>query len=84
VFESWKSQKISLFSKTSWPALGPTQPSLRWGLEFFPGLRQPGHEFNQLPPFSADDKNETSCISSHKCLHGVDAASGIIYILTPL
>jgi len=38
-FEFRSGQEISLFSKTSRPALGPIQPPIQRGPEFFPGIK---------------------------------------------
>jgi hypothetical protein len=42
-----------LFSTASRPALGPTQPPIRW----VPAVKRPGHETNHSPPSSAEVKN---------------------------
>ena len=38
-FESREGQEVFLFSKSSGPALGPTQPSIKWGPGFVPGSK---------------------------------------------
>jgi hypothetical protein len=45
-------------SKTSKPALRPTQPPIEWLLGLFPWLNQPGYEVNHLPASSAGVKND--------------------------
>jgi hypothetical protein len=70
-FESRKGQKIS-FSKTSWPALGPTWPLIQWLPGFITAVKWPGCEMNHSPPSSAEDKNERNYTSTPPiCLHGL-------------
>jgi hypothetical protein len=45
--------KIFLFSTTSRPALGPTQPPIQW----VPGVKLQGREADHSPPSSAEVKN---------------------------
>jgi hypothetical protein len=40
------------FSRTSRPALGPTQPPVQW----VPGVKWPGHGADHPPPSSAEDR----------------------------
>jgi hypothetical protein len=51
------SVKNFLFSKSSTPALGSTQPPIQWvpGV-LSPGVKQPGREANHSPPASAEVK----------------------------
>jgi hypothetical protein len=51
-----------VFSKTSRPAVGPTQPPF----QRVPGVTRPGHEVNHSPPSSAEVKNEWSYTSAVK------------------
>jgi hypothetical protein len=47
-----------VFSVTSWPALGPTQPSVRWVPEALSRrIKLPGREADLSPPSSAEIKN---------------------------
>jgi hypothetical protein len=72
-FESRQGQQIFLFSKTFRPALGPTQPPIKWIPGFFAGVKHLGYEVDRSPPFSAEVKNEWSYISTpHICLHGME------------
>jgi hypothetical protein len=52
------------FSSSSRPALGPTQPPIRW----VPGVNRPRREADHSPPTSAQ---VTLCIHSPIRLHGV-------------
>jgi hypothetical protein len=63
-----------LFSKTSTPALWPPmQPTLQWVPGFFPGVKRPGYEFNNLPQSRVEVQNDWSYPSTHPIrLHGVD------------
>jgi hypothetical protein len=50
--------KILLFSTASRPALGPTQPPIRWVPEaIYPGVKRPRREADLSPPSSAGAKN---------------------------
>lgn len=56
------------FSKTSWPALAPTQPSIQW----VPKVRRPGREINHSPSSRAEVSNEWNYTpSSSMCLYGI-------------
>jgi hypothetical protein len=48
VFESRQRQQVLLFSKTSRPALGTTQPPSKRAPRYFPGINWPGHEVGHL------------------------------------
>jgi len=50
--------QIFLFSKSSEPDPGPTQPLIQWARGFFPGVKQPGRDVDHSSPSSADVKNE--------------------------
>jgi hypothetical protein len=65
--------KNFLFSKSSKPALGSTQPNIQWVPgALFPGLKWQVHEVNHSPPTSAEvKKNVDLYIISHISLHGV-------------
>jgi hypothetical protein len=54
-----------LFSASSWPALGPTQPPIRWvpGV-ISPGVKRPGREADYWPPTSAEVKKTWVCTST--------------------
>jgi hypothetical protein len=54
VFESHQGLKIFLFTITSRPALGPTQPPIQWVQgALFLEVKQPGHEADHSLPSSA-------------------------------
>jgi hypothetical protein len=69
--------KDSLFSTSSRPALGPTQPPIQWVLgAFSPGLKQHGREADHSPPADAEVKKMWIYTSTPPhppsiCLHGV-------------
>jgi hypothetical protein len=49
------------FVFASRPALGPTQPPIRWVPKArSSGVKQPGREANHLPPYSSELKNTWS------------------------
>jgi hypothetical protein len=48
--------KIFLFSTASRPAMGPTQPPIKWVLGDFLGVKRPQREANHSPPTSAEVK----------------------------
>jgi hypothetical protein len=74
-------QEIFLFSKTSRPALGTTQPPVGNGASFS-GLKWPGREVDHSPPPGAEVKNEWSCTFDLPiCLHGVDRENFFTFIL---
>jgi hypothetical protein len=57
-FDSWQRQEIFLFSTTSIPALGPTQPPIQWVPgALSPGVKRQGREADHSPPSSAKTKN---------------------------
>jgi hypothetical protein len=54
-FESQKRQEIFSFSKTSIPAVQPTQPPIQWTpVALSPGEKNLGRKADRLPPFSAE------------------------------
>lgn len=56
----------NLFSKTSRPAPGLTEPSVQWvSRVFFLEVKRPGREANHSPPSSADVKNDLNCYDLH-------------------
>jgi hypothetical protein len=67
VFNSWHRGKDFLFSTTSWPALGPTQPSILWVLGTFPGGKV-ATAWIWPPPSSARVKNACSYTSTPSCI----------------
>jgi hypothetical protein len=48
----WVPVGSRIFSMSSRPTLGPTQPPIRW----VPGLKRPGHEADHSPPTTAEIK----------------------------
>jgi len=70
-FEFGKEQDIFLFSKTSRPALGPTQARIQWvPRTLSPGIKRLGLEADQSPSCSAEFKSEWSYTSTTPvCLH---------------
>jgi hypothetical protein len=49
--------KNFLFSTSSRPTLGPTQPPIQWVRgALYPGVKLPGREVHHLPPTSAEVK----------------------------
>ena len=67
-FESRKKKASFLFSKTSRPTVGPTQPHIQLVPELFPW-----HEVDHSVPPSAEVKNEWSYTPTPAiCLQGVD------------
>jgi hypothetical protein len=73
-FESRRELGIFLFTTASRPALGPTQPPIKWVPGAFSlGIKQPGRETDHSPPSSAEVKNAWSYTSTHPvCLNGVE------------
>jgi len=51
-------QEIFPFSKTSIPAVGPTQLFIQYVPQLLPKVKQPGHEVQQSPPSGSEVKNE--------------------------
>jgi hypothetical protein len=50
--------KNFLFSTSSRPALGPTQPPIQWVMgALSPGVKRPGREADHSPPTSSEIKN---------------------------
>jgi hypothetical protein len=50
--------EIFLFSTSSRLVLSPIQPPIQWILRALsPGVKQPGHEADHLPPTSVEVKN---------------------------
>jgi len=61
-----------LLATMSRPALGATQPPIRWlSGALSPGVRQPGCEANNSPPSTAKLKTAWSYISIPQCLYGI-------------
>jgi hypothetical protein len=57
--------KNFLFSSSSSPALGTTQPPIQWVHgSSFPWVKRPGREADHSPPISAEVKNTWICIST--------------------
>jgi hypothetical protein len=56
-----------LFAAALRPAVGPTQPPIKW----LPGVKRPGREADQLPPHSAEVKNTWSYSSTAPLRHDV-------------
>ena len=54
-----------IFSKTSTPVLGPTQPNFHWSQGSFLDVKRPGRDVNDYPPSSVEVKNGWS----HACPH---------------
>jgi hypothetical protein len=61
-----------LYSTSSRPALGPTQPPIKWVPEaLYQGVKRPGREADRSPPTNAEVK-KTWIIHSHPIrLHGL-------------
>jgi len=76
----------NLFDTATRPALGSTQPPIKWISEALSlGVKQPGREADHSPPSSAEVENAWSCTSSPPiCLHGVvlSEAQGQLYLFT--
>ena len=54
--------------------LRSTQPPMLWVTVIFPGIKRPGHEVNQSPPYSAEVKGEWNYTAIPPvCLLGVDS-----------
>jgi hypothetical protein len=51
-----------VFSKSTRPALGPTQPPMPWVAGSLPGLKRPGRDVHHSPPSTAEVN--TLCIHS--------------------
>jgi hypothetical protein len=64
-FESWQGVGIFHFTTVSRPALGPTQPPIRWvpGALFL-GVKWPKHEAHRSLPYSAEVNNAWSYTST--------------------
>jgi hypothetical protein len=62
-----------IFSTSSRPALGSTQPPVQWVPgALSPGIKQQGREADHSPPTSAEVKKDVDlCIHSPIRLHGV-------------
>jgi hypothetical protein len=64
--------KNFLFSTSSRPALGPTQPPIQWVLVASPAVKRSGRKADHSPQTSAEvKKNVDLYIHSPICLHGV-------------
>jgi hypothetical protein len=64
-FDSRKGQEIFVFSKTSSPSLGLTQPAYSMGTRVpCSAVKLPGCEFDHLNPTNAKVKNAWSHISA--------------------
>jgi hypothetical protein len=72
-FESRQGLGIFLFTTSSRPALGPTQPPVKWiPGTLSVGVKRPGRETDHSPPSSAEVKNSWSYIANSPIrLHGV-------------
>jgi hypothetical protein len=54
-----------IFSMSSRPALGPTQPFIQWvPRDSFPGVKRSGREANQSPPSNVEVKKTWICTST--------------------
>jgi hypothetical protein len=61
-----------LFSITSSPALGPTQPPIQWAPETLsPGVKRWGREAEHSPPSGVEVKDGELYLPSPIHLHGV-------------
>jgi hypothetical protein len=82
VFKSRQGLQIFLFTTASRPALGPTQPPIRWvpgALSL--GIKRPGREADHSPPSSTEVKHAWSYTSTPPIrFHGV-LSEGISTIL---
>jgi hypothetical protein len=57
-FDSWQGQEICLFSTTSRPALGPTQPPIQlMSRALSPRVKRPEREADRSAPSSTEAKN---------------------------
>jgi hypothetical protein len=63
-FEFQKAKETFSTPKPYRPALGPTQPPIRWVPGLFPRGKAAWREADHLTPSSADVKNEWSCTSA--------------------
>jgi hypothetical protein len=74
---------VFLFSETSTPVLGPTQPPKQWVPGFFPEDKRPLRDVDPSLPSSAEVKNGWKCTSApHICLQGVERENITLLTLT--
>jgi len=68
------------FFRSSNPALGPTQPSVKWVLELSLGKVRPGRAADHSPPSSATVMEEYGYTSNHPLGH-TGPVTGSLYFL---
>jgi hypothetical protein len=67
--QACEGQETFFSSRTTWPALGPTQPPVHWIV----GVKWPELEVNQSSPSSAEVKNQSNYTSTCPVsLHNMD------------
>ena len=71
-FESLQEKEGVLFSDTSIPAMGPTQPPVQWVLGFIPGVERQGLAVDRYLPNIAKAKEFNSTSNPVTRLTGVD------------
>jgi hypothetical protein len=69
---SGRPKNFFLFSETSRPVVGPTQPPIQLAKELFPGTKRPVREADHSDPSSAKVMNKRSSTSAPPIIHSQD------------